>query len=111
MMKARAFLLKPNLSLFIAGLGRLDYIDGPERMRVVVFSSLQLPVSIVETDDAEDFYESFLGSEVMGVPLGGDERLAKWPKLEASYDEITVEGQEKHITGNFFCSFSSDFQC
>lgn len=101
MIKPRAFLLKPNVSLFLAGLGRLDYIDGPERIRVIVFSSLELPVSIVETDDAEDFYESFLGSEIMGVPLGDKERLDKWPKLEAMYDEITVDGHEKHLTGKY----------
>lgn len=99
MMRARAFLIKPNFSLFLAGLGRLDYIDGPERIRVVVFSSLELPVSIVETNDAEEFYESFVGSEVMGVPTNtGEERMAKWPKLDAAYEEIIIDGKEKHIT-------------
>lgn len=99
MIRARAFLLRPNMSVFIAGLGRLDYIDGPERLRVLVFASLDLPVSICDTNDADEFYESFLGSEVMGVPMdSGEERLAKWPKLEASHDEIIVDGEEKHIT-------------
>lgn len=99
MIRARAFLLKPTLSLFLAGLGRLDYIDGPESTRVIVFSSLDLPVSIVETKDAEEFYDHFLGSEVLGVPMGPDEeRLAKWPKLESSHDEIVIEGIEKHLT-------------
>jgi nitric oxide-associated protein 1 len=99
MMRARAFLLRPNLTLFLAGLGRLDYIEGPERLRVVVFSSLELPVSIVETSDADDFYDSFIGSELMGVPIdSGEERMSKWPKLEAKHDKIVIEGVEKHIT-------------
>jgi nitric oxide-associated protein 1 len=99
MMRARAFLLKPDFSLFLAGLGRLDYIDGPESTRVVVFSSLDLPVTICETEYADDFYESFLGSEVLGVPMNtGEERLAKWPRLEAKHDKIVIEGVEKHIT-------------
>lgn len=85
--------------MFLAGLGRLDYIDGPESTRVIVYSSLELPVSICETEDAEDFYESFLGSELLGVPMNlGEERLAKWPKLEAAHDKIVVEGEEKYLT-------------
>ena len=91
--------MKPNLSLFLAGLGRLDYIDGPESTRVIVFSSLDLPVSIIETSYADEFYEEFLGSEVLGVPMAtGEERLALWPKLEAEHEKIVIEGVEKHIT-------------
>lgn len=99
MIRARAFLMQPNFTLFLGGLGRLDFLDGPEKTRVLVFSSLQLPVSIVETKDADEFYESFLGSEILGVPMfSSEDRLEKWPKLEAAYEEIIVEGQEKHLT-------------
>lgn len=99
MLRPRAFLLKRGLSLFLAGLGRLDFVDGPEDTRVIVYSSLELPVSICEISDADEFYNSFLGSEILGVPINsGEERLAKWPKLEAAYDKIVVEGVEKHIT-------------
>lgn len=99
MIRPRVFLMKPNLTLFLGGLGRLDYIDGPESTRVIVYSSLDLPVSICETEDAEEFYDSFLGSEILGVPMNtGEERLAKWPKLEAKHDEIVIEGEEKHLT-------------
>lgn len=99
MIRPRVFLLKPGMSLFLAGLGRLDLIDGPESMRVIVYSSKELPVSICHTKDAEEFYDSFLGSELLGVPINsGEERLAKWPKLEASHDKIIVEGEEKHLT-------------
>ena len=99
MIRPRAFLMKPGLSLFLAGLGRLDYIDGPDQTRVIVYSSLELPVSICEITDADEFYESFLGSEILGVPMNsGKERLAKWPKLEAAHDKIVIEGKEKHLT-------------
>jgi len=91
--------MKPNLSLFLAGLGRLDYVSGPASTRVIVYASMELPVSICKTEDADEFYENFLGSEVLGVPIdSGEERLAKWPKLEAAYDEIKIDGEQKHIT-------------
>lgn len=99
MIRPRVFLIRPNMTLFLGGLGRLDYIDGPEKTRVIVYSSLELPVSICGTEDADEFYESFLGSEILGVPMNfGKERLSLWPKLEAEHDKIVVEGFEKHIT-------------
>lgn len=98
MIRVRAFLMRVNYSLFLAGLGRLDYVDGPPHTRVLVYSSLELPVSICETKDADEFYENFLGSEILGVPMDGAERLAKWPRLESTYEKIVVEGEEKHIT-------------
>lgn len=99
MIRARAFLMKPNFSLFLAGLGRLDYIDGPESTRIILFSSPELPVTIIETEIAQEFYNNFLGSEILGVPMNsGEERLSKWPQLEAAHDQILVKGIEKHIT-------------
>ena len=98
MIKPRTFIMKPSLTMFIAGLGRLDFVQGPPSIRVTAYSSLELPITICETADAEEFYENFLGSEIMGVPIdSGEERLAKWPKLQVSED-ILVEGEEKHIT-------------
>ena len=35
----------------------------------------------------------------MGVPMNtGEDRLAKWPKLDAYHEKIVIEGVEKHIT-------------
>lgn len=99
MIRARAFSFKPEMSLFIAGLGRLDYIEGPDDLRVIVFASLQLPVSLCHTTDADEFYESFLGSELLGVPIySGEERMTKWPNLETLHDEIVIEGEHMNVT-------------
>ncbi|CAG9804661.1 unnamed protein product [Chironomus riparius] len=103
MIRARMFFMKPGMSLFIAGLARLDFIDVPKLTRAIVYSSLHLPVTICNTEDADDFYEKFLGSELLGVPITmNEERLSRWPKLEPLYDEIAIDGIDKHVSA---CDF------
>jgi nitric oxide-associated protein 1 len=99
MMQARMLYVKSGMSLFIAGLARLDIIEVPPLTRLIVYASLDLPLTIVNTVDAEEFYENFLGSEILGVPMDlGENRLKNWPKLESTYNEIVVEGVDKHIS-------------
>lgn len=82
MIKPRTFKLEPGMSLFLAGMGRLDYLRGPgDSIRVTVFASGRLPVVIVRTDSAEKIYGELLGSELLAVPVGDAERLARWPEL------------------------------
>lgn len=59
---------------------------------LVVFSSSVLPVSIVQTDDAEYVYAKLLGSELFAVPQGGPKRLADWPGLHAKQDTFNIKG-------------------
>lgn len=99
MIRPRMYYVKSGMSLFIAGLARLDVIEVPPLARLIVYSSLELPVSICDTKDADEFYESFLGSEVLGVPMDmSEDRLAKWPKIEPAYEEIVIDGIDKHVT-------------
>lgn len=90
----RFFILKPGRSVFLAGLGRIDLLSATNdnSARIVVFSSSALPVSIVQTHEAEDVYTKFLGSELMAVPCGGSKRLADWPGLQASDELINIKG-------------------
>lgn len=47
-----------------------------------MFSSPTLPVTIVQLKDAEVIYRNLLGTEIMVVPNGPEERLNQWPGLE-----------------------------
>jgi ribosome biogenesis GTPase A len=99
MIRPRMYYAKSGMSLFLGGLARLDVIDVPRNSRLIVYSSLKLPISICDIDDADEFYESFLGSEILGVPIDmSDARLSKWPKLEAAYEEIVIDGTDKYET-------------
>lgn len=90
----RVFYMQPGQSLFLAGLGRVDYIGGATRLRLSVYASDRLPILIVDSMHADQVYEECLGSELMCVPRGDAERMAKWLPLQRSEDKITVSGYE-----------------
>lgn len=88
----RTFCMQPNTSLFIAGLGRLDYVEGVGHIRMTVFSSGRLPITICKVDDADYLYKTLLGTRLLGVPRGGSSRLAKWPMLTAHSEIFELRG-------------------
>lgn len=63
-----------------------------QHIYVTVFASGQLPIHVVDTPDAQDFYKAHLGSEMLGVPLGSAKRLASLPALEEKELRFTGEG-------------------
>lgn len=83
--RPRSFNLKLGQTIFLGGLGRMDLIEGPFEVHpllVTVFCSDFLPINIVRTEDAEDFYRKSLGSEILGVPIGNATRLKDFPPLK-----------------------------
>lgn len=99
MLRPRMYYVKSGMSLFIAGLARLDIVDVPPLTRLIVYASIQLPISLCNTVDADEFYSSFLGSDLLKVPIDlSEQRLLNWPAMEAPYTEIAVEGIDKHVT-------------
>ncbi|XP_014254935.1 nitric oxide-associated protein 1 [Cimex lectularius] len=95
MIEPRSFLLKPEWTLFVGGMARLDFISGNTFMRCTVFSSKYLPVTICLTSNAEEVYENLVGTDKMGIPIGRGERLTKWPGL-AKGKETTFCGLSKY---------------
>ncbi|KAG7214171.1 hypothetical protein KM043_001520 [Ampulex compressa] len=92
----RTFLLRPLQTLFLAGLGRLDYTEGEEFIRCTVFASAQLPITICRTVDANDVYDRLLVTEALVVPTNHPARLKMWPGLRAK--EIKVTGIKKYLS-------------
>jgi hypothetical protein len=44
--------------------------DHKSQLSLTVFTSDDLPINIVQTKDADEFYKSTLGSDLMAVPKG-----------------------------------------
>ncbi len=44
--------------------------DHKSQLSLTVFTSDDLPINIVQTKDADEFYRSTLGSDLMAVPKG-----------------------------------------
>lgn len=91
--RPRCFNIKNGQTIFLAGLGRLDLLGGPFQyhgMRIVVFCSDDLPIHMVRTKDADEFYRRAAHNGMLGVPSGGEERLADFPSLQGQ--EFEVDG-------------------
>lgn len=91
LIRPETFSLKPGYSLFIAGLARLDYINGENSIRATVFRSNELPITVCDTQNADKVYNKFLTTEYFKVPINNEERLKKWPGLEVA-KEFSVFG-------------------
>ncbi|TRY71077.1 hypothetical protein TCAL_01172 [Tigriopus californicus] len=94
--RPRSFNLRLGQTIFLGGLGRMDLIEGPFEVHpllVTVFCSDFLPINIVRTEDAEEFYRKSLGTEIMGVPMGNTSRLKDFPPLKGQeflVDSVSV---------------------
>jgi len=95
--RPRTMLLRVGHSLFMGGLGRLDYVEGPDLppIRVTVFTTDQLPINIVETEGADEFYQNTNLSALKVVPEGGPTRMLKFPSLLGK--EFSVTGVSERI--------------
>ncbi|XP_055522740.1 nitric oxide-associated protein 1 [Wyeomyia smithii] len=98
MIRPRAYLLKTGMTLFLGGIGRLDYLDGLPATRILLYSTPNLPVTICDTEHADEVYQTLLGTEYFRVPGPDPERLAKWPQLQASTTDILLSGVGKHLS-------------
>ncbi|KAH8320856.1 hypothetical protein KR067_011387 [Drosophila pandora] len=102
MIRPRAFRLRPQMSIFLGGLARMDllelrsYKNQFDWIKVFVFASENLPVLISDTQEADNIYKRYLGTPYLGVPTAGGDleaRLQRWPGLQAKEDEIVVESK------------------
>uniref|UniRef100_A0A182RIK8 G domain-containing protein n=2 Tax=Anopheles funestus TaxID=62324 RepID=A0A182RIK8_ANOFN len=98
MIRPRVYLLKPGMTLFVGGIGRIDFLDGPSSIRLILYASNTLPTIICDTSEASALYTALLGTPLLGVPFGTVDRLEKFPPLECG-PNILVQGTlEKHTT-------------
>lgn len=86
----RVFYVQPGSTLFVSGLGRIDYTTGSTAVRLAVFASEQLSILITTTAKADELYEKCLGTEILNVPRGDAARLKEFPRLKRCEDKISV---------------------
>ncbi|NWW47520.1 NOA1 protein, partial [Pedionomus torquatus] len=86
----RTFILKPGMVLFLAALGRVDYIEGEKPAWFSVVASNLLPVHISTLSKADATYKKYAGQEFLKVPMGGEERMKDFPPLVPQ--DITLKG-------------------
>ncbi|CAD1480270.1 unnamed protein product [Heterotrigona itama] len=90
----RTFMFKPEQTVFVAGMGRLDYLEGEHFIRCTLFASKHLPITMCRTTDADEVYDRLLTTKAFVVPVNDPERLKSWPKLLKS-KEMNVVGVDR----------------
>ncbi|XP_011698761.1 PREDICTED: nitric oxide-associated protein 1 [Wasmannia auropunctata] len=93
----RTFVLHVNQTIFLGGLGRLDYVEGNSFIRCTIFSSSELPVTLTHTEDADSVYNELLKTKVFVVPENNSDRLKHWPALGSKEMEVTGIGKNESI--------------
>lgn len=91
----RTFAIRENQTLFLAGMGRIDFLSIPSFIRCTVFASHKLPLTICKTNDADVIYGDLLYTKAFGVPTNDPERLKLWPELVSRDMEITGISEEE----------------
>ncbi|XP_066277995.1 nitric oxide-associated protein 1-like isoform X2 [Branchiostoma lanceolatum] len=87
----RTVVLRPEHTLFLAALGRVDYVEGLNSIFLTVFASGALPLHVCTLERADDLYARHAGKiDLLKVPLGGAERMESFPPLQPA--EVTVTG-------------------
>ncbi|KAJ1218764.1 hypothetical protein NDU88_006340 [Pleurodeles waltl] len=86
----RTFVLQPGMTLFLGALGRIDFLQGEKSAWFSVVASNLLPVHITHLEKADAIYENHAGKTLLGVPMGGEERMKDFPPLVP--EEIVLQG-------------------
>ncbi|XP_033338629.2 nitric oxide-associated protein 1 isoform X2 [Megalopta genalis] len=93
----RTFILRPKETMFLAGMGRLDYLEGDVYIRCTLFASMDLPLTVCLTEHADDLYEQLLTTRAFAVPVNDPERLERWPKLGSKEMKVTGINYKKSV--------------
>lgn len=108
--KPRTFSLRSLQTLFVGGLGRIDCLKTAAAfVRFTIFSAHTLPITVCNTNDADEVYDKLLGTNLFAVPCGSQERLSKWPGLSCYKEPIQMTGiHEKTSCGDIVLSSAGE---
>lgn len=67
LIQPRTYFIQVGMSLFVGGFARIDYIDGLKPIRYTVYCSENIPITIVQTSDASNFYKKVINLETRGL--------------------------------------------
>lgn len=94
--RPRTFTLEPFQTMFLGGLGRLDLLHSKDSILVTVFASDYLPIHIVNLEEALRFYELYLRTDILGVPINEGPRVDSWPSLISK--DFHIKNKRRHET-------------
>ncbi|KMY94777.1 nitric oxide-associated protein 1 [Drosophila simulans] len=115
MIRPRAFRLRPQMSILLGGLARLDLLEitSPRKhfdwLKVFVFASEHLPIMIADTEAAESVYKRYVGSPFLGVPFSSEDleaRLRRWPGLQCKDGDFVLASEGRNEGTRLNCDIT-----
>uniref|UniRef100_A0A2A4JG66 CP-type G domain-containing protein n=1 Tax=Heliothis virescens TaxID=7102 RepID=A0A2A4JG66_HELVI len=105
LIRPQTYFLYEGSTIFIGGLARIDLVNSPEPCRFTIFCSECLPITVTKTEDADEIYKQFVGTELFAAPSGGAERLKNWPGLQEGANLLEFAGEgPKTVCGDIVLS-------
>ncbi|XP_021188141.3 nitric oxide-associated protein 1 isoform X1 [Helicoverpa armigera] len=105
LIRPQTYFLYEGSTIFIGGLARIDLVNSSEPCRFTIFCSECLPITVTKTEDADEIYEQFVGTELFAAPSGGAERLKNWPGLQEAAELLEFSGEgPKTVCGDIVLS-------
>ncbi|KAF6027945.1 hypothetical protein EB796_013763 [Bugula neritina] len=96
----RTYSLRPGMTMFIGGIGRIDILETTKSAHPVyltVIAAAGLPVAVVYTEKAEEFYGSALAEDKLVIP-GNDTKLDDCPSMIGHVFRVRGDGYEESQT-------------
>ncbi|XP_072026715.1 nitric oxide-associated protein 1-like [Amphiura filiformis] len=100
----KTVVIKPGQTFFLAGLGRLDYLQGAASIYFTLFTCRRLPIRVVKTEEADSYYAQHAGQKLLAVPMGGDDRMKSFPALESFDMDVKGIGWKESAADILFSS-------
>lgn len=105
LIRPQTYFIYEGCTIFIGGLARVDLVDSADPCRFTIFCSESLPITVTKTEDADDVYDKFVGTELFAAPSGGQARLSRWPGLQHAADLLEFNGEgPKWVCGDIVLS-------
>ncbi|KAJ8734439.1 hypothetical protein PYW08_013689 [Mythimna loreyi] len=105
LIRPQTYFIYEGSTIFIGGLARIDLVGCAEPCRFTIFCSESLPITVTKTEDADELYDKFVGTELFAVPSGGAERMKNWPGLQAGVQLLEYPGEgPKTVCGDIVLS-------
>ena len=84
--------LSPGTTIFIGGLARFDYLEGPPLVYFTLFASNEIYIHKTATDKADELYRTKVGT--MLTPPSQPETLSSWPGFEPEGEVHEIENDD-----------------
>lgn len=103
--KPMSFQLNPGQTIFMGGLGRVDYVSGP-KMALTIYASRDLYLHRTKLDKADEFYQKHVG-ELLIPPT--KEQSVEFPPLKRQSFKLGQD-QDIAISGIGWLTANQDIQ-